>query len=131
MAIDTTDAKTAIGEIADELLKRLEALQEKTQMEDEHFASAVAATMTAAVDGGIKTMSVLKEIELKEKSMELIERQKEALDDARKVKTAELVGNTIAMIESGGTSAPAELWTALKGAVNNIDPENDIYPDPS
>jgi hypothetical protein len=127
MAIDTTDAVQAINDVAEKLLSRLTELQKTTEMEDEHLASAIVGTMTAAVDAGIKIFEANKNNEVKDANIALVNRQKEALDDARKVKTAELVGNTISLIESGGTSAPAELWTALKNSVNAI--ENGTYPD--
>ncbi|NOQ32421.1 MAG: hypothetical protein GQ570_15035 [Helicobacteraceae bacterium] len=56
-------------------------------------------------------------IDLKDASVGLANRQKTALDDARNVKKAETLGNTIALIESGGSNAPAETWTKYNSAI--------------
>ena len=50
----------------------------------------------------------------------LTNRQTVALDDAKKVKKAELLGNTASLIESGGSTAPAQVWTDFNAAVAAI-----------
>lgn len=151
MAIDTGDFITAVDSLAEKLLSRIIALQEQTQMEDEQLATVISGTITSSVEGGIKIVEVLKSNALTEQKIAeseslitireekntaeiaLITRQQEALDDARNVKTAELIGNTISLIESGGTSAPTEIWTALKNATNKIayDELDPVYPEPA
>lgn len=128
-------AIAAIDLIADKLLERIGNLQAKTQMEDDQFASVISATITTAVEGGIKLYDLdgLYPLKLQESNArkDLVVRQRDALDDARLVKRAELVLNNVGLIETGGTSAPAAAWTAAKNSINAIIPDeaNPIYPD--
>ena len=177
MAIETADIETIINNLSNSLLEKLTALQQDTQMEDEHFATTVSSAIVSSVEGGIKLAGLAKQnalidkdIALKSqqiaesvarvtrensqsskellvmdkdialKSQQIAEsvarvtnagsestakviltnRQVIALDDAKKVKKAELLGNTVSLIESGGSTAPAKSWTDFNSAVAAI-----------
>jgi len=66
MAIITTEdmINNAIKKISDDLLMKVEKLQEKTQMEDEYFATVIGNTIIASIDAGIRVVDTIKKHEL-------------------------------------------------------------------
>lgn len=61
-----------------------------------------------------------KQVESEDKKALLYKRQAEAYDDNLRVKKAEIKGNTIGMVNAGGTVVDAEIWNDFKNAIENI-----------
>ena len=99
----------------------------KTQQIAESKASVAIKEAQSEEDILVKTQQiaesearVIREDEQSVAKISLTTRQEVALDDAKNVKKAELLGNTISLIESGGSTAPAATWTTFNGAVADI-----------
>ena len=184
MAIDLDDLKTIYQEFLDGSKTALLEVQKQTQMEDEHFATAVAQiisnTMTSSIqaldvihgitikseqsakdllvkDAQIASENASKDLKMQQKTSMIAEdtiksaqsakdllvkdaqkilltnqaasevnkgallvRQTSALDDARNVKKAEILGETIGMIQSAGITPPSNMQTDFTSALKAI-----------
>ncbi|MGB3988525.1 MAG: hypothetical protein WBK67_02410 [Minisyncoccales bacterium] len=83
MAVDTTDLSAIYEEFLTKGISKLTDLQNDTQMEDEHLATAAAAIISAAMENSTRTLQTLK-------SNQLIDAQIET----EKKKTLDIVSTT-------------------------------------
>ncbi len=68
----------------------------------------------------LKANESAKKVEVEEARRLLLERQKDGFDENLLIKTAEITGNQIGMIESGGLNAPQNLWDISLCASNEL-----------
>lgn len=64
MEIDTTELSSIYDEFLTKGMQKLTDLQNDTQMEDEHLATAAAAIISASMENSTRTLQVLKSNQL-------------------------------------------------------------------
>ena len=107
--------------ILSEAIKNAQSLAVNVYLEKPLRDQQIAESVARVLNDNSKTTATIN----------LTNRQKTALDDARNVKKAELLGNTISLIESGGNIAPSITWTLFNDAVKAINAveANDVVED--
>ena len=98
MAIDITDLSLIYDTFLTKSTDKLKDLQTATQMEDEHFAGAVSAVITAAMENSIRSLQVVKTNELID--AQIATETKKALDVASTTASRD-ANSTVDVINKG------------------------------
>lgn len=133
--INTPEIKEIFDGLMSDIYIQLDVQYDQARIDKQGYALIVAETIknaqSQAVELYLKAPLNAAQIEInkeqstkdlakKDATIGLTNRQTLALDDARRVKTAELLGNTVSLIESGGGNAPANVWTKFNTSVDAI-----------
>ena len=126
-------AQVAASTINNVLQLSVQTVQQE-KLNSAQIAQITAQTSTIASEMAIKTAQSTKDLLVKDaqigiigeqkttevKKQELTTRQSTAYDDNKRIKKAEVLGNTTGMYAAGGTTIPTELTTNLFSAINAI-----------
>ncbi len=105
--------------IASTAIKNVQSTKDLLVKDSEISLRNVQITESTA-NTAIKNAQNAKDLLVKDGNISLIARQNTALDDAKHVKKAEVLGNTLSMIYSGGLTPPLDMSKAFNDSITSI-----------